>query len=430
MGCSECSNCPPCQTDLPITCEPLTQAPNIARLVGEDEAGCKVTLINNADGGFLFLTGDGEIQFRNGANNVEQRIAISALRQSDSIFEDILVGDSTLFSRSRPTYAGASQRYHLVAQNDVMSWIEDKLMFGAGSGILRKDINSPYGLSWLTGNAGQVATVDTDGNVAFKDVSTIIPSNAFADRLGYYAIRTGTKTIDVNFKSFIVADSGVTNFLGVTNSSVKTLTLTTNGANGLDTGSLAATTIYYVFLIYNQTSGSSAMLASTSGTAPAMPTGYTYKRFVGMFRTDASSNVAEGYNQVGNLMRFGTAGSYATFQKTGGATNGFASGAIASYISTDFVSEAIFQINQINVSSSGELNVFIASAAGQNLDPFTTQFYGGSAVTSSQNNKHYGNTFNALIPVGSASYYNIFYSGMSAGSDSIAVSHIGYVLNV
>lgn len=429
-GCSDCNSCPPCQTDLPITCEPLQQAPGVVRLVGEDEAGCKVTLLNSESGGFLYLTAEGEIQFRNGADNEEDQISIAALRVAGSSFADILVRDGSLFSRSRPTYAGASQRYHLVAQNSLMSWVEDKLMFGAGSGILRKDINSPYELSWLTGNVGQVATIGADGQVVFRDVSVVIPSNTFPDRLGYYASRTGSKTIEVNFKNFIVADSGGTNFIGVTNSSVKTLTLTVNGANGLDTGSLSADTNYYIFVIYNTSSGVSGVLASLSATAPTMPSGYTYKRFVGMFRTDGSSNIATGYSQVGSIVRFGTGASISIFQKTGGATSGFESGTVTSYVSTTIASEAIIQMNQINVSSSGELNVMIASAAGDELPPLTTQIYGGSAITSARNNKHYANTFKAQMPVGSTSYWNIFYSGMSAGSDTIAVSHIGYVLNV
>lgn len=60
------------------------------------------------------------------------------------------------------------------------------------------------------------------------------------------------------------------------------------GANGLDTGVLAASTWYSIWVIYN---GSAvAGLLSLSATAPTMPSGYTHKARVGWARTDGSGN--------------------------------------------------------------------------------------------------------------------------------------------
>jgi len=60
---------------------------------------------------------------------------------------------------------------------------------------------------------------------------------------------------------------------------VRAVSLTLNtagsGANGLDTGTLAANTWYYKWVINNGTT--TAALASLSATAPTMPSGYTYK---------------------------------------------------------------------------------------------------------------------------------------------------------
>lgn len=66
----------------------------------------------------------------------------------------------------------------------------------------------------------------------------------------------------------------------------------TVGANGLDAGSLAASTWYAVFIIGN-TGGATAYLASTSYAAPALPTGYTLFRCVGWVKTDASSHIRQ-----------------------------------------------------------------------------------------------------------------------------------------
>lgn len=67
------------------------------------------------------------------------------------------------------------------------------------------------------------------------------------------------------------------------------LATSTSGANGLDTGSIATSTWYSVWVIYNGTTV--AGLLSTSASAPTLPSGYTYKARVGWVRTDGSSNL-------------------------------------------------------------------------------------------------------------------------------------------
>lgn len=59
-------------------------------------------------------------------------------------------------------------------------------------------------------------------------------------------------------------------------------------ANGLDTGALATSTWYSVWVIWNGTT--TAGLLSTSAAAPTLPGGYTHKALVGWVRTDASGN--------------------------------------------------------------------------------------------------------------------------------------------
>jgi len=73
------------------------------------------------------------------------------------------------------------------------------------------------------------------------------------------------------------------------------------GANAIDTGSVAANTSYYVFVIYNPTTTTTAGLFSLSRTSPTLPSGYTKKRFLGYVRTDGDSDFIyiTSYN-VGN----------------------------------------------------------------------------------------------------------------------------------
>lgn len=62
-----------------------------------------------------------------------------------------------------------------------------------------------------------------------------------------------------------------------------------NGANGLDTGSIAQASFYYVWLIDN--GSAPAGLVSLSSTAPTMPAGYSYKCRLASIATNGSSPV-------------------------------------------------------------------------------------------------------------------------------------------
>lgn len=86
----------------------------------------------------------------------------------------------------------------------------------------------------------------------------------------------------------IVLEDGNGNFMTV-RSVNHTINSASSGANGLDTGSLAADTWYSVWEIA-KADGTKAGLLSLSSTAPTMPTDYTYKARVGKVRTDSTGN--------------------------------------------------------------------------------------------------------------------------------------------
>lgn len=70
-----------------------------------------------------------------------------------------------------------------------------------------------------------------------------------------------------------------------------TANITSSGANGLDTGSEAASTHYAVWAIGDRTGANApAALLSTSYTSPTLPAGYNVKRLMGSVRNDGSSN--------------------------------------------------------------------------------------------------------------------------------------------
>ena len=78
--------------------------------------------------------------------------------------------------------------------------------------------------------------------------------------------------------------------------------ITVSGANGLDTGTRAANTWYYGWIIENP-AGTRAGLISASATAPTMPSGFTFRALVSAVRNDGS-NLFLGYAQHGAEMSY------------------------------------------------------------------------------------------------------------------------------
>lgn len=66
--------------------------------------------------------------------------------------------------------------------------------------------------------------------------------------------------------------------------------ITVSGAGGLDTGVEAINTWYYIHVIHNATTGTTAALLSVSASAPTLPSGFAFSALVGVVRNDAAGN--------------------------------------------------------------------------------------------------------------------------------------------
>ena len=110
--------------------------------------------------------------------------------------------------------------------------------------------------------------------------------------------RVSNSTIDIDADYLtLLLSSGV----GYIASSINlTIDITASGANGLDTGSEESSTWYYIWVIYDGTTV--AGLISTSDSSPTMPSGYTYKKFVGAVKNDGSSNFFDFYQKCNDVI--------------------------------------------------------------------------------------------------------------------------------
>lgn len=96
-----------------------------------------------------------------------------------------------------------------------------------------------------------------------------------------------TTTLDITIDEIAICKSnGTPLFLRNVSISVN---ITVSGAGGLDTGTEAAGTWYYIYVMSDGTTTSA--LLSTSGTAPTLPGAYVYFGLIGAIRNDLAANL-------------------------------------------------------------------------------------------------------------------------------------------
>lgn len=109
--------------------------------------------------------------------------------------------------------------------------------------------------------------------------------------------RDSNNIVDMILGDYLSQGTGTAN-------AATTLNFGVNGANGLDTGSIAATTWYYIYVISDSSSKNAvATLASLSASAPTLPFGYDSIRLIGAVKTDGSSFILLFY-QVGDFFEW------------------------------------------------------------------------------------------------------------------------------
>jgi hypothetical protein len=135
------------------------------------------------------------------------------------------------------------------------------------------------------------------------------------------------------------------------------LTISTGsaGANALDAGTVANSTWYSVWAIYNGTTV--AGLLSTSATSPTLPDGYTFKTRLGWVRTDGSSNL------------------YRTLQY----------GSRAQYVRTSATNTAALRIIISGTQGSPTTPTYVAASVTDFIPPTATNIIGVAYAMSSGN---------------------------------------------
>lgn len=150
------------------------------------------------------------------------------------------------------------------------------------------DNTLPVGKVAATGTPSNATYLRGDGSWGTPSITT---SNAILTSYKGLTITTpaDNQSVTITADHVVVADN--TNAARILSTVSLTIDLDVSGANGLDNGSLTANTGYFFYVIDN--GATTAGLASTSATAPILPSGYTYKALVGWATTD---NTATPFN--------------------------------------------------------------------------------------------------------------------------------------
>jgi hypothetical protein len=157
----------------------------------------------------------------------------------------------------------------------------------ASAGVLKVDIDNLTAETTFDPANDKVMVFDDSANALRSFLGQYVqqpPMDYFSNLV---VLRAGAATVDIDADFVVVENSSGSTYRS--DSVNLTANLAASGANGLDTGSEANSTWYFIWVIYNGTT--TASLLSTSATAPTMPSGYTHKALVGACYNDSGGDL-------------------------------------------------------------------------------------------------------------------------------------------
>jgi hypothetical protein len=174
-----------------------------------------------------------------------------------------------------------------------------------GSGTLNTArLPSPFTSGTASGNTSKFAT--TTGTLTSGDCVKIDASGNFIDAAqtcggtasvvrSYLAGNTlsggGSQTLTITAGQATSDDQTTSMALGSTYTKTFAAWAVGSGNGGLDTGAIAGTTWYHVYIIERTDTQVVDVLISLSASAPTLPTNYTKQRRIGSIKTDATPNI-------------------------------------------------------------------------------------------------------------------------------------------
>lgn len=225
---------------------------------------------------------------------------------------DYALGLAAYLGSQPPTTDDHDYIFNLQDKRSV--WLGEQMLLAVGHewqddvtydayAITRSPVDGQLYRSLVGGNLGNEPSVS--GAKWASGLGNEVPSSLLASGIAGSFSNLKASATGLSALVTVTADSlclkNASNEQVVVNALALSINSAAVGANGLDTGVLAASTWYAVWVIWNGTT--TAGLLSLSATAPTMPAGYTYKARTGWIRTDASANKYPlAFNQAGRFV--------------------------------------------------------------------------------------------------------------------------------
>jgi hypothetical protein len=227
-------------------------------------------------------------------------------------------------------------------------------------------------------------------------------------------MRDQTNTYDMNLGNY----NGQTNSSAAANVST-TVNSAVKGFNGIDTGTIAASTVYFVYVISDPVSGQTSGAVISLGVpsvGPLMPFGYSAYRHIGYAITDASSHFLLAYTSGGENARLLTFDAPQATAITAGAATSYTAIDLTKWVPTLSINTPV----QISYS-------YLPNAAG---DTFKMQPVNatGDAVTitgqvSAVHVTGIATVFAQIVSAGTKPEINY---KVSSASDAVAINVAGF----
>ena len=190
-----------------------------------------------------------------------------------------------------------------------------------------------------------------------------------------------------------------------------------NGVNGLDTGTLAASTMYAVYAIADSRylKLPACIITLATNVAPLMPFGYDSYRLIGFWATNSSSHFITGY-------MFGS-GSASSFVYDAPQATAVTAGAATTYTAVSLAA-LVPPLNNTPVQIQSNLN---ANAAGDTLKLQGVNSTGDAVtiIAPVAGTTAHTETISAVLAQLSSGIPEINYK-VSSGSDAVALNVAGY----
>ena len=183
----------------------------------------------------------------------------------------------------------------------------------------------------------------------------------------------------------------------------------TTGAGGLDTGSIANNSWYYIYDIYNGTTDAGIM--SLSSTGPTLPSGYTFSSGpIGAALTDSSGHFI-GFKQKGKLWQYVVGSNLSALPILASGSNG-----------NVWTATSVTGVVPTSIAASIQVGAFAIPGSNTTVAPngnYSTSFGSGTGIISAD----YDNMVSGSILLEST---NIYYA---ANASSCFLQCIGFTLN-